>query len=83
MNGQRQSSIENIISASEMKALQNRVRRRISLLLFGVLVALLVAALVSFQIVAEREMDRAAATAVHADPRYFTVLTLAALAPEK
>ena len=62
MSEQRQSSIENIISASEIRALQNRVRRRISFLLFGVLVALLIAALVSFQVVAEKEMDKAAMT---------------------
>ena len=62
MSDQRHSSIENIISASDMSALQKRVRRRISFLLFGVLVILLIAALVSFQIVAEKEMDKAATT---------------------
>ena len=45
-----------------MSALHNRVRRRISFLLFGMLVALLIAALVSFQLVTEKEMDKAAMT---------------------
>ena len=45
-----------------MSALHNRVRRRISFLLFAVLVVLLIAALVSFKIVAEKEMDKAAMT---------------------
>ena len=50
------------MSASEMSELHSRIRRRISYLLFGVLLALLIAALVSFQVVAEKEMNKAAMT---------------------
>ncbi|MDH3760548.1 MAG: PAS domain S-box protein [Gammaproteobacteria bacterium] len=62
MNDQRQSSIENIISASEMSALHIRVRWRILYLLFVVLLVLVLVGLISFQVIAEKEMDKAAMT---------------------